>query len=300
MGIVEDNHLPKTAPPIHPSQMTPTQAGITTSVPPPVQPPLPGVFQGYLPYSAGTQPPPGNGFRHGSGEKYMDVDDDGVRSERETTSGGQYAPHFERQQLFKGQGRDRGLNPLRRSERQLQRHGRGTDIEALTRALTEQTHDLHLKVLEFEGKSDVDAFIDWLDIVVKIFTYKCYGDPKQVMIVESRLSGYALTWWNNVQQSRRSHGYPSHGYPMITEWSKMRHDIMSAFERWSFKESFPVDAHKKVRLMCSYCKKHEETEVPDPYNGGPQGFEKISNNEITATPKLLQLKRLHDSDSGWI
>ncbi|KAK4358604.1 hypothetical protein RND71_020833 [Anisodus tanguticus] len=30
-----------------------------------------------------------------------------------------------------------------------------------------------------------------------------------------------------------------------------------------------------VRLMCSYCKKHEETEVPDPYYGGSQGFGKV-------------------------
>lgn len=27
--------------------------------------------------------------------------------------------------------------------------------------------------------------------------------------------------------------------------------------------------------MCSYCKKHSETQVPDPYYGGPQGFEKV-------------------------
>lgn len=31
----------------------------------------------------------------------------------------------------------------------------------------------------------------------------------------------------------------------------------------------------QVRLMCSYCKRHDETEVPDPYYGGPQGFEKV-------------------------
>lgn len=31
----------------------------------------------------------------------------------------------------------------------------------------------------------------------------------------------------------------------------------------------------QVKLMCSYCKKHDETEVPDPYYGGPQGFEKV-------------------------
>ncbi|KAF6136576.1 hypothetical protein GIB67_016032 [Kingdonia uniflora] len=37
----------------------------------------------------------------------------------------------------------------------------------------------HDKVLEFDGKSDADAFIDWLDKVEKFFKYKCYGDPKQ-------------------------------------------------------------------------------------------------------------------------
>ncbi|XP_058087938.1 uncharacterized protein LOC131234944 isoform X2 [Magnolia sinica] len=53
-----------------------------------------------------------------------------------------------------------------------------------------------------------------------------------------------------------------------------RDDIFEAFNRWKTKESLPDDAYKKVRLMCSYCKKHKETEVPDPYYGGPQGFEK--------------------------
>lgn len=31
----------------------------------------------------------------------------------------------------------------------------------------------------------------------------------------------------------------------------------------------------QVKLMCSYCKNHGDTEVPDPYYGGPQGFEKV-------------------------
>ncbi|CAK7329321.1 unnamed protein product [Dovyalis caffra] len=53
-----------------------------------------------------------------------------------------------------------------------------------------------------------------------------------------------------------------------------RQDIMEAFNRWKFRETLPDDAHKKVKLMCSFCKKHDETEVPDPYYGGPQGFEK--------------------------
>ncbi|KAL8484196.1 hypothetical protein ACS0TY_026773 [Phlomoides rotata] len=54
-----------------------------------------------------------------------------------------------------------------------------------------------------------------------------------------------------------------------------REDILGAFERWRHRETIPIDAHEKVRLMCSYCKRHDETEVPDPYFGGAQGFEKV-------------------------
>ncbi|THU62792.1 hypothetical protein C4D60_Mb01t08870 [Musa balbisiana] len=66
-----------------------------------------------------------------------------------------------------------------------------------------------------------------------------------------------------------------------------REDIMSAYERWRFKEPLPEDAPKKIKLMCSYCKKHNEAEVPDPYYGGPQGFEKVLDLLEDACGSLL-------------
>ncbi|KAL9391169.1 hypothetical protein Peur_015089 [Populus x canadensis] len=66
-----------------------------------------------------------------------------------------------------------------------------------------------------------------------------------------------------------------------------REDIMEAFNKWKFKETLPDDAHKKVKLMCSFCKKHDETEVPDPYYGGPQGFEKVLDLLEDACESLL-------------
>ncbi|XP_030455342.1 uncharacterized protein LOC115676524 isoform X2 [Syzygium oleosum] len=66
-----------------------------------------------------------------------------------------------------------------------------------------------------------------------------------------------------------------------------REDILEAFNRWKFREPLPEDAHKKVKLMCSYCKKHDETEVPDPYYGGPQGFEKVLDLLEDACESLL-------------
>ncbi|KAF6152439.1 hypothetical protein GIB67_035507 [Kingdonia uniflora] len=107
---------------------------------------------------------------------------------------------------------------------QLRRKGKGTDIEALAKAISEHTHDVYLKVPEFTGKFDADSFIEWLDKVERIFNYKKYGDKKQVMIIEYRLTGFALTWWNSVQQARRTSGY----HP-ISEWWKMRRELKERF-----------------------------------------------------------------------
>lgn len=66
-----------------------------------------------------------------------------------------------------------------------------------------------------------------------------------------------------------------------------REDILEAFNRWKSRDKLPADAYKKVRLMCSYCKKHDETEVPDPYYGGAQGFEKVLDLLEDACESLL-------------
>ncbi len=34
-------------------------------------------------------------------------------------------------------------------------------------------------------------------------------------------------------------------------------------------------AMEKVRLFCEFCRNHDDKEVPDPYYGGPQGFEHV-------------------------
>ncbi|XXG88301.1 hypothetical protein AAC387_Pa12g0528 [Persea americana] len=66
-----------------------------------------------------------------------------------------------------------------------------------------------------------------------------------------------------------------------------RDDIFEAFNRWKQRDSLPHDAYKKVRVMCSYCKRHKETEVPDPYYGGPQGFEQVLDILEDACESLL-------------
>ncbi|WOL15668.1 hypothetical protein Cni_G24449 [Canna indica] len=77
-----------------------------------------------------------------------------------------------------------------------------------------------------------------------------------------------------------------------------REDILSAYERWRSKESLPEDAPKKVKLMCSYCTKHSEAEVPDPYYGGPQGFEKVLDLLEDACESLLNTFMAENSNTS--
>jgi hypothetical protein len=38
--------------------------------------------------------------------------------------------------------------------------------------------------------------------------------------------------------------------------------------------------------MCSYCRKHDITEVPDPYYGGPAGFDKVNKKRVPTSHSI--------------
>ncbi|KAF6170699.1 hypothetical protein GIB67_015651 [Kingdonia uniflora] len=51
--------------------------------------------------------------------------------------------------------------------------------------------EVKLHIPAFDGK-DTDAFIDWLNQLDKILEYKCYEDPKTLVLIETKLTDYAL------------------------------------------------------------------------------------------------------------
>lgn len=58
-----------------------------------------------------------------------------------------------------------------------------------------------------------------------------------------------------------------------------RFDLILAMDRDNYHTLLARDPagtyHHKVRLMCSFCQHHALTEVPDPYYGGPDGFNAV-------------------------
>ncbi|MEG4270653.1 MULTISPECIES: low molecular weight protein-tyrosine-phosphatase [unclassified Microcoleus] len=66
-------------------------------------------------------------------------------------------------------------------------------------------------------------------------------------------------------------------------------DLILAMDRDNYRNILALDAagkyKDKVRLMCDFCQKYDLKEVPDPYYGGPEGFD-------------LVIDLLHDAQAG--
>jgi protein-tyrosine phosphatase len=68
-------------------------------------------------------------------------------------------------------------------------------------------------------------------------------------------------------------------------------DLILAMDRDNYQTLLNRDRtgryHHKVRLMCDFCEKFSETEIPDPYYGGPNGFDHVIDLLLDACSGLL-------------
>ncbi|MCU0541890.1 MAG: low molecular weight phosphotyrosine protein phosphatase [Oscillatoriaceae cyanobacterium Prado104] len=69
-------------------------------------------------------------------------------------------------------------------------------------------------------------------------------------------------------------------------------DLILAMDRENYQNILaldPVGKYKnQVRLMCDFCQKYDLKEVPDPYYGGPEGFDRVIDLLLDACEGLLQ------------
>lgn len=68
-------------------------------------------------------------------------------------------------------------------------------------------------------------------------------------------------------------------------------DLILAMDRDNYEEICALDRagkyRDKVRLMCDFCTRHTLKEVPDPYYGGPEGFNQVIDLLMDACSGLL-------------
>lgn len=70
----------------------------------------------------------------------------------------------------------------------------------------QQGYDMKVDIPEFEGKMQLDDFIDWLTTVERIFDFKDVPENHKVKIVAIKLRKHALIWWEHLKRHRQCEG----------------------------------------------------------------------------------------------
>lgn len=69
-------------------------------------------------------------------------------------------------------------------------------------------------------------------------------------------------------------------------------DLILAMDRENYQDILALDRsgkyRDKVRLICDFCTKHTVKEVPDPYYGGAEGFNRVIDLLLDACSGLLK------------
>jgi protein-tyrosine phosphatase len=69
-------------------------------------------------------------------------------------------------------------------------------------------------------------------------------------------------------------------------------DLILAMDAANYEDILSLDQagkyRDKVRLMCEFCRQHRDREVPDPYYGGPEGFNYVIDLLMDACAGLLE------------
>ncbi len=108
------------------------------------------------------------------------------------------------------------------------------------------------------------------------------GLSEQVQIDSAGTAG----WHEGKLPDERMRGAgKSRGYQLNSRARQLKRadlsdfDLVLMMDESNLRDSRTLDPegqHKaKVRLLCEFCTQHDAREVPDPYYGGPEGFEKV-------------------------
>jgi protein-tyrosine phosphatase len=69
-------------------------------------------------------------------------------------------------------------------------------------------------------------------------------------------------------------------------------DLILAMDKSNYRDILSLDQtgiyQEKVKLMCDYARHHTEKEVPDPYYGGREGFERVIDLLLDSCGSLLE------------
>lgn len=111
------------------------------------------------------------------------------------------------------------------------RHNRG-DPNSMAR--------VKLSIPKFTGKEDEDAYLEWAEQCDQIFRIHDLSDQRCVNLASVEFSGYALTWWNQIQENQLVLGRDH-----INTWDEMKRVMRRRF----VPSSYQHDLRNRLQML---------------------------------------------------
>lgn len=93
----------------------------------------------------------------------------------------------------------------------------------------------------FDGRMEVEAFLDWVKKVEIFFEYASILEEKKVKLVAFKLQRGASAWWDQLERNRRYYGKPP-----IRNWPKLLNMMKKRF--------LPMNYHQILYNQYQLCK----------------------------------------------
>jgi hypothetical protein len=97
-----------------------------------------------------------------------------------------------------------------------------------------------LDIPKFIGKESADEYLNWAEQCDQIFRVHNLSDQHRVNLASVEFSGYALTWWNQVQEHQIRLGLRH-----INTWEEMKR----VMKRWFVPSSYQRELQNRLQLL---------------------------------------------------
>ncbi|XP_076959895.1 uncharacterized protein LOC143636105 [Bidens hawaiensis] len=128
---------------------------------------------------------------------------------------------------------------------------------------------MRVKIPEFEGRVQLDDFIEWIHTVERVFDLRDIPDKLKVKLVAIKLCKHASLWWDHVRKKRLQEGKRK-----VETWDKMKKLLKVKFLPANHRQDSYLDYHnckqnslsvedfimefEKLRMRCGIDEEEEQ------------------------------------------
>ncbi|XP_071939939.1 uncharacterized protein [Coffea arabica] len=116
---------------------------------------------------------------------------------------------------------------------------------------------IKMQIPEFKGRSDLEAFLEWLSKIEMVFSCQNYTEVQKVQLATMEFTEYAVVWWDQIKKSRRRNGLPE-----LVPWPELRAMMHTRFVPGHYTRDLYHRLQTLVQGNRSVDEYHKEMEIP--------------------------------------